>query len=107
MSAKYIAFILFALVSTSSMAVAQEYSVNQKNKAFSVMKLEIKVGDTVNFQNSDPFFHNIYSLSDTKTFDLGSYPEGQHRSVTFKKPGKVKVECAIHPQMMMEIEVKK
>jgi plastocyanin len=39
-------------------------------------------------------------------FDLGSYPAGQSRSVTFEKAGKVQVECAIHPMMRMVIEVR-
>ena len=69
--------------------------------------MKIKVGDSVIFRNDDPFFHNIYSLSDTQTFDLGSYPQGQSRRATFTKPGKVEVECAIHPAMKMEIEVAK
>ncbi|MFK5892555.1 MAG: plastocyanin/azurin family copper-binding protein [Pseudomonadota bacterium] len=85
---------------------ADEYTVGQKNKAFSVKKLTIKVGDVVKFENDDPFFHNVYSLSDTKTFDLGSYPKGESKSVIFNKPGTIAVECAIHPKMYMEVIVK-
>ena len=59
----------------------------------------------VSFKNEDPFFHNVFSLSDAKTFDLGSYPKGQSKSVTFDKPGTVEVECSIHPEMKMLIEV--
>ena len=87
-------------------ANAAEHEVAQKNKAFTVEKLEIKVGDTVSFPNQDPFFHNIFSLSELKSFDLGSYKKGQTKKVTFDKPGMVEVECAIHPNMFMEIEVK-
>jgi len=83
----------------------ETYIVDQKDKAFSVDRLEIKAGDTVDFRNSDPFFHNVYSLSDTKSFDLGSYPQGQSRPVTFDTPGTVEVECSIHPEMHMIIEV--
>lgn len=84
---------------------AKTYTVGQKNKKFTVKKLHVKVGDTVKFENNDPFFHNIYSLSDMKTFDLGSYPKGESRSVTFDKKGTVPVECAIHPNMYMEVIV--
>lgn len=87
-------------------AYAGSFNVGQKNKQFTKKKLVIKVGDTVRFTNEDPFFHNVFSLSPTKTFDLGSYPKGEYRDVTFDKPGKVEVECAIHPQMHMTIEVK-
>ncbi len=89
----------------AGLALAAQHEVGQKNKAFTVKHLKIKVGETVAFPNHDPFFHNVYSLSPAKTFDLGSYPKGESKSVTFDKPGKVEVECAIHPQMRMVIEV--
>jgi plastocyanin len=95
----------------SQMAAAETLVVEQKNKSF-VMKgsqieqLLIKVGDTIRFQNQDPFFHNIFSLSDLKTFDLGSFPKGEYKPVTFDKPGMVEIECAIHPQMYLEVTVK-
>ncbi|HEB66643.1 MAG TPA: methylamine utilization protein [Gammaproteobacteria bacterium] len=89
----------------AGLVYAAQHEVGQKNKAFTVKHLKIKVGDTVAFTNLDPFFHNVYSLSQAKTFDLGSYPKGESKSVTFDKPGKVEVECAIHPQMHMVVEV--
>ena len=88
-------------------AYAEDFTVSQKNKAFSAKNMKVKVGDSVNFRNDDPFFHNVFSLSDTQSFDLGSFPQGQAKKVTFKKEGKVEVECAIHPEMKMVIEVTK
>lgn len=88
-------------------ALAQEFTVDQKDRHFSVKKLTVKVGDQVRFLNNDPFFHNIFSLSDIKTFDLGSYPQGQSRTVTFNTPGTAEVECAIHPEMKLIVEVVK
>jgi plastocyanin len=90
---------------------AADYVVEQKGKAFTYKNakastLKIKVGDVVEFKNMDPFFHNVFSLSDPKLFDLGSYPQGQSKSVTFDKPGLVEVECAIHPEMKVNVEVK-
>lgn len=79
--------------------------VGQKDKKFSTEYVNIKVGDAVTFTNDDPFFHNVFSLSPAATFDLGSYPQGESRSVTFEEPGEVHVECAIHPSMQMVIEV--
>jgi len=84
---------------------AQEHTVTQKNKAFSVKKLTVKVGDTVKFVNDDSFAHNVFSLSAAKSFDLGSFGNGGTKSVTFDKAGKVEVECAVHPDMLMDIEV--
>jgi plastocyanin len=88
-------------------AFAAEQIIDQKDKQFSKKAIKIKVGDVVEFRNSDPFAHNIFSLSDVKSFDLGSYQQGQSKKVTFDKPGKVEVECSIHPAMQMVIEVEK
>jgi len=85
---------------------AAEFTVNQKGKEFSLKTLEVAVGDSVNFTNEDPFAHNVFSVSDAKSFDLGSYPQGQSKKVTFDKPGKVEVECSIHPNMQMVVNVK-
>ncbi len=95
----------FALLALLGSAQAGETEVVQKDKKFSQTKLTVKVGDTVKFKNEDPFAHNVFSLSDVKPFDLGSYPKGQAKTVTFDKPGKLEIECAIHPTMKMNIEV--
>lgn len=83
----------------------EEHVVAQKNKAFSIKKLTIKVGDSVKFINEDSFAHNVFSLSAAKSFDLGSFGNGGSKSVTFDKPGKIEVECAVHPDMRFDIEV--
>jgi plastocyanin len=90
---------------------AENFLVEQKNMTFvyqgaPAKTLQLKLGDTIEFKNADTYFHNVFSLSDSKLFDLGSYPQGQSRSVTFDKPGRVEVECAIHPHMKMIVEVK-
>jgi plastocyanin len=96
-----------AAVLVTTQATAAEVVVTQKGKAFSVKKLKVKVGDSVKFVNEDSFSHNIFSLSATKNFDLGSYPQGGAKSVTLDKAGLIEVECAIHPEMTMTIEVEK
>ena len=87
-------------------AFAAEFTVGQKDKQFTETEINIAVGDTVNFRNDDPFSHNVYSLSEAKSFDLGSYPKGQSRAITFDQPGVVEVGCAIHFDMAMKINVK-
>jgi plastocyanin len=92
-------------------ALADEYVIGQKDKTFvmdgtKVESISVKAGDTVKFLNEDPFFHNIFSLSELKTFDLGSFPKGDSRSVTFNQLGTIEIECAIHPDMYLELEVK-
>jgi len=105
MTLRFVPFLIAAGLAVS--AQAAEVVVDQKDKQFSQKSVKIKVGDTVTFRNSDPFAHNVFSLSDTKSFDLGSYGQGQSKSVVFDKPGKVEVECSIHPAMQMVIEVTK
>jgi plastocyanin len=104
-TAQALAFALLALLITQ--AQAGEQVVTQKGKAFSTRKITVQQGDSVRFVNDDPFAHNIFSLSDTKSFDLGSYGQGQSKAVVMDKAGTVDVECAVHPDMKMTIEVKK
>src|SRR6478735_7306098 len=92
---------ILAGAAMSATAYAKDFEVLQKDKKFSQKSLMVAVGDAVSFKNEDPFVHNIFSLSDSKTFDLGSYPQGQSKKVTFDKPGTVEVECAIHPEMKL------
>lgn len=103
----FIILVPFLAASAAVLAAGKEYVVGQKNKTFSTGSLKVKVGDTVSFRNDDPFFHNIFSLSETQSFDLGSYPKGESRKATFTKEGRVDVECAIHPEMKMIIQVEK
>ena len=100
-----------AVVLTPSIAEAEEFMVTQTDKTFKmkgekVEKLTIKAGDTISFLNEAPWMHNAFSLSAIKNFDLGSYPKGQSKSVTFDKPGQAEIECSIHPQMLLKLEVK-
>lgn len=75
------------------------FRMDQVNRRFSPDLLVVPVGATVSFPNMDPIFHNIFSLSKAKEFDLGSYDKGDSRSVTFTKPGIVSVFCHLHPNM--------
>lgn len=98
--------VIATYICASSAAIAAEHEVGQKNKQFTKKELTINVGDTVSFPNHDPFFHNVFSLSEVKTFDLGSYPKGETKKIVFEKAGKIDIECAIHPKMQMTITVK-
>ena len=96
-------FVLF--FGTGSVIAQESHEVGQKDKAFTVSELTVKKGDKVKFINLDPFFHNVFSLSDAALFDLGSFPENEYKEVTFEEAGEVEVECAIHPNMRMVIKV--
>src|SRR6516165_6146456 len=79
--------------------------IQQIDRRFSPDLLVVPVGSTVSFPNMDPIFHNIYSLSKPKTFDLGSYDKGETRRVVFPKPGVVEIYCHLHPNMAATVMV--
>ena len=74
-------------------------AMRQTNGAFVPHVLAVLQGSRVEFPNGDPVFHNVFSLSRLKSFDLGRYPKGASRSVRFDKPGIVQVFCHIHADM--------
>ena len=84
---------------------AAEVSIAQKEKHFVPDLVAITAGQTVSFPNVDPFVHNVFSLSPTRKFDLGSYRKGKSKSKSFPKTGVVDVYCNIHPQMAATILV--
>ena len=75
--------------------------VLQKDLMFSPGVLAVQVGTTVEFPNGDPTYHNIFSYSPAKRFDLGRYrPEERPiPSQTFDTPGLVTLRCDIHDHM--------
>ncbi len=79
--------------------------IEQLNRRFVPDMVVVPAGSTVSFPNMDPIFHNIYSLSKPKSFDLGSYDKGQTRKVTFPKAGIVEIYCHLHPNMQATVVV--
>jgi plastocyanin len=79
--------------------------LDQRNETFVPPLLAITVGSTVEFPNSDRVYHNVFSFSKPRRFDLGRYPRGQSRSVVFDRPGVVRVFCEIHSHMSAYILV--
>lgn len=77
----------------------------QENETFIPRVVAITRGSAVDFPNGDPFFHDVFSLSRSATFDLGSYPKGQTKSHVFRRAGLVKVYCHIHSHMTASIMV--
>jgi len=81
------------------------FKMAQEGETFIPHVLPIQVGSRVEFPNMDPIFHNVFSLSGTRIFDLGRYPQGDSKSVTFDRPGIVPVFCHIHSDMSAVILV--
>ena len=80
-------------------------SIEQRDRRFAPDLVVIPAGSAISFPNFDPIFHNVFSLSKVKSFDLGNYPNGQSRTVTFPSPGLVAVYCHLHSNMSATIVV--
>jgi plastocyanin len=86
-------------------AAPQTLVIEQRNSRFEPDLAVVPVGSTVEFPNSDPIFHNVFSLSSAQSFDLGFYPKGQSRPVKFDRAGVVQVYCHIHPNMYAAVVI--
>jgi hypothetical protein len=73
--------------------------MDQRGETFVPHVLAITAGTRVDFPNSDPVFHNVFSLSRTRPFDLGRYAAGRSKAVLFERPGIIRVFCDIHSHM--------
>jgi plastocyanin len=74
--------------------------MNQKNLVFTPHVLPVLRGTTVDFVNSDAVMHNVFSPDKCcERFNLGSWPEGQSRSYTFKSLCVATLLCKVHPEM--------
>ncbi|HTK69661.1 MAG TPA: carboxypeptidase regulatory-like domain-containing protein [Candidatus Eisenbacteria bacterium] len=71
----------------------------QKNQGFVPRVLPVTVGARVDFPNQDPIYHNVFSVSPPKRFDLGKFGQGKSKSLVFDKAGLVNVYCDIHSNM--------
>lgn len=71
----------------------------QHDTAFSPAYLVVAKGTSVHFRNEDPFYHNVFSYSKPKRFDLGRFPRPEAKAVAFDKTGTIDVFCEIHRSM--------
>ncbi|HEX5052668.1 MAG TPA: hypothetical protein VFZ65_12905 [Planctomycetota bacterium] len=79
--------------------------LSQKGRSFHPPVLVVTAGTTVVFPNDDLVFHNVFSLSRSNPFDLGTYGAGSRQQHVFANPGLVKVHCNIHPDMAAHVLV--
>jgi plastocyanin len=84
-----------------------KFVMDQRNLEFVPHVLPILVGATVDFPNNDKVDHNVFSMSRTKKFNLGSYTAGESKSIVFDKPGIVELRCDVHAEMAAYILVMK
>ena len=92
-------------VADASSEPTTSVQVAQVDRRFSPDLVVVPAGSTISFPNMDPIFHNVFSLSKAKSFDLGSYDKGDTRKVTFPHAGIVDVYCHLHPNMQATVVV--
>lgn len=81
------------------------FIMDQQNLTFVPHILPVPVGATIRFPNNDKVDHNVFSLSRTQKFNLGSYKAGEIKTVVFDKPGIVELRCDMHAEMLAYIIV--
>jgi plastocyanin len=79
--------------------------IRQRDENFIPRIVAVPVGSEVGFPNDDPIYHNVFSLSRPRSFNLGRYPRGHTRGVQFDRPGIIKVFCDIHSHMSATVMV--
>jgi|SRR5882672_9765370 len=85
---------------TTNIEQVTTMKVAQQEAKFSPHVLPVMVGTTVEWPNNDDIYHNVFSDSDAKKFDLDLYKGNPpDKRVTFNQPGKVDVFCSIHTDM--------
>jgi hemoglobin len=84
---------------------AKQRTIEQRDRQFAPRLLAVSAGSTVSFPNFDPIFHNVFSTSHARAFDLGIYKNGETRDVTFPKEGLVSIGCNLHANMSAHVVV--
>ena len=79
--------------------------VDQRDKMFLPHVSVVTRGTTVRFPNDDTVFHNVFAYFQAKRFDLGIYPRGTTKKVTFDRTGLVVILCNVHSYMSAYIMV--
>jgi plastocyanin len=97
--------VIYARLASPVAAPATQVAVRQTDEEFVPHVVVVTRGSTVEFPNDDFVFHNVFSLSRAATFDLGRYPKGATKSVTFARAGIVKVYCHLHSHMSAVVRV--
>jgi len=81
-------------------APKEHAKMDQKNMAFIPHVLPVLAGTKVDFHNSDAVLHNVFTPDKVADkFNLGTWPQGQVKSYTFKNVGSAVMLCNVHPEM--------
>ncbi len=74
--------------------------MDQRDMQFVPHLLVVQTRTPIEFPNSDPFAHHVYSFSHPNKFILPMYKGQQHPPVTFEYAGVVSIGCNIHDHML-------
>jgi len=85
--------------------IPKQRVIEQRGRAFAPHLMAVPVGSTVAFPNFDPIYHNVFSTSPSRSFDLGIFKNGQSREVSFDREGIVRLGCNLHANMSASIIV--
>lgn len=80
-------------------------TIEQRDRQFAPRLLAVPVGSTVVFPNYDPVYHNVFSVSPARAFDLGIFKNGEAREVVFNKEGLIRLGCNLHSNMLAHVVV--
>jgi len=102
-----VAILAGMMLSAASSARADgSHTIIQMGRAFHPSEITISHGETLTFSNRDDFIHQIYSKSDSMTFDSNEQPPGQDVPILFPTAGTFEIRCHIHPRMSLIVHVK-
>lgn len=82
----------------------RKYEIGQKQSQFDPKLLVVLRGSTVEYTNSDPTDHSVYS-PDGEKFDLGTWGKGGSRTRKYDKLGAYTQLCKLHPMMVAYVVV--
>jgi plastocyanin len=97
--------VLVYIVGFPEKAPSAPVVIKQVGRRFLPELVGVTAGGSVSFPNGDPFLHNVFSATTERSFDLGSYKQGEARTRTFPRPGVVDVYCNLHPEMSATLVV--
>lgn len=83
----------------------ESHHINQKGRAFSAREITISTGDSILFDNSDEFIHQVYVKSSSFNFDTAESSPGDTIEIKFTVAGTFEVHCHIHPKMGLVVKV--
>jgi|SRR5881394_218910 len=93
------------LEGTGPAATPATIDITINDKVYRPRVVVVPIGSTVRFPNTDPFDHNVFSVTEPNQFDLGLYGRGEGKTHTFTHPGLVRVYCNVHPKMVAYVVV--